>query len=236
MIRMEDVSLIYPNGVEALSGINLEIKKGEFIFIVGPTGCGKSSLLKLIYWEEMPSQGKVVVNGKDAGRLRAVQIPYLRRNIGVVFQDFKLLPKKTVWENVAFALEVTGASRATVYREVPRTLELVELSQKAKMYPDNLSWGEQQRVCVARALVNSPSILLADEPTGNLDPQASRKLVQLFLKVNRLGSTVVMATHNKNIVDPVRERVMGLKKGCLVSDMQKGQYPDEPEESEFLSS
>lgn len=224
MIEMREVCFTYRNGVHALEGINLHIKKGEFVFIVGPTGCGKSTLLKLIYLEEIPTKGKVIVGGKDITNIRNVQIPYHRRNVGVVFQDFKLLPQKNVFENVAFALEVINASKAEIYRQVPKVLELVGLAHKAKCYPDDLSGGEQQRTSIARSLVNNPSILLADEPTGNLDPDTSWEIMQLLLKVNLRGTTVAVATHNKNIVNALKQRVIAVVGGKVVSDEEKGEY------------
>lgn len=224
MIKMENIYFTYSNGVQALQDIDVNMNKGEFVFIVGPTGCGKSTLLKLIYLEEISTEGKVFVNGKDVTYLKISQRPYLRRNIGVVFQDFKLLPQKTVWENVAFALEVTTNSKAEIYRQVPKVLELVGLYHKYKFYPDDLSGGEQQRVSIARALVHNPLILLADEPTGNLDPETSKEIVQLLMKINLKGTTVVMATHNKTIVDEMKQRVISMIEGKIVSDRDKGTY------------
>lgn len=224
MIEMQDIYFVYRNGVPALEGINLHIKKGEFVFIVGPTGCGKSTLLKLIYLEEMCTRGKIIVGGKDITNIRLLQIPYHRRNIGVIFQDFKLLPQKNVFENVAFALEVINASPTEISRQVPKVLELVGMAHKAKFYPDDLSGGEQQRTSIARALVNNPPILLADEPTGNLDPDTSWEIMQLLLKINLRGTTVVVATHNKNIVDALKQRVIAMVGGRVVSDEEKGEY------------
>lgn len=224
MIEMYNVSLTYSNGVHALSDINLHIDKGEFIFVVGPTGCGKSSLMKMIYLEEFPTQGTIIVNGREVNSMKMVQVPYFRRNIGVIFQDFKLLLQKTVWENVSFALEVIGASKQEINKKVPEVLELVNLSHKAKFYPDDLSGGEQQRTSIARALVNNPSILLADEPTGNLDPDTSWEIIQLLSKINLRGTTVVVATHNKNIVNAMKQRVVAIVSGTIVSDQRNGTY------------
>lgn len=224
IIKMENICFTYSNGVRALHNINLNINKGEFVFIVGPTGCGKSTLLKLIYLEEKPTSGKIFVNGKDITKLKSSQRPYLRRNIGVVFQDFKLLPQKNVWENVAFALEVTNGSKVEIYRQVPKVLELVGLQHKSKYYPDDLSGGEQQRVSIARALVHNPAILLADEPTGNLDYETSREIVQLLLRINLKGTTVIMATHNRSIVEEMKQRVVSISEGKIVKDEYRGIY------------
>ena len=224
IIEMEDVSLIYSCGVRALKNINLQIKRGEFVFIVGPTGSGKSSLLKLIYLEEFPTKGKVIINGRDISNLKFVQIPYLRRGVGVVFQDFKLIPGKTVSENVAFALKVISAPIHDIHKQAMKVLNLVGLSHKAKMFPKDLSGGEKQRLSIARALVNNPPILLADELTGNLDPDTSWEIMHLLLKINLSGTTVIVATHNKNIVNALKQRVVAIVQGCIVSDIEKGQY------------
>jgi cell division transport system ATP-binding protein len=224
IIRMEEIYFTYSNGVKALQNINLSINKGEFVFIVGPTGCGKSTLLKLIYLEEKPTKGRIFVNERNITNLKISQKPYLRRTIGVIFQDFKLLPQKNVWENVAFALEVTNSPKSEIYRQVPKVLELVGLSHKSKYYPEDLSGGEQQRVSIARALVHNPMILLADEPTGNLDPETSKEIVRLLLKINLKGTTVVMATHNKTIVDEMKQRVISMADGKIINDRNKGTY------------
>lgn len=221
---MQGVFFAYPNGEEVLRDINLRIEKGEFVFIVGPTGVGKSTLLKLIYCAERPSKGKVIVAGRDVTKLNRKEISLLRRRIGVVFQDFGLMPTRTVWENIAFALKAIGMSRKEVCRKVPTVLDVVGLSDKAHAFPAQLSGGEQQRVSIARALVNNPLILLADEPTGNLDPDTSLEIMQLLAKINLMGTTVVVATHDKYIVDALRKRVVTLENGRIVSDRERGLY------------
>ena len=224
MIRFENVSKTYKNGTPALTNVNLDIDKGEFVFLVGASGSGKTTFLRLLLREELPDQGRILEAGRDIGALPKWRVPYLRRNIGCVFQDFRLLPNKTVFENVAFALEVIGRPRSTVESQVPQILELVGLADKAKNLPSELSGGEQQRVAVARAFVNRPLILLADEPTGNLDPANSESIMALLERINRTGTTVVMATHDKNMVDRMRRRVIELEKGELVRDQVRGVY------------
>ena len=224
MIRFENVSKTYKNGTPALSNVNLDIEKGEFVFLVGASGSGKTTFLRLLLREELPDQGRILEAGRDIGALPKWRVPYLRRNIGCVFQDFRLLPNKTVFENVAFALEVIGRPRSTVDSQVPQILELVGLAEKAKNLPSELSGGEQQRVAVARAFVNRPLILLADEPTGNLDPANSESIMSLLERINRTGTTVVMATHDKAMVDRMRRRVIELEKGELVRDQVRGVY------------
>ncbi len=224
MIRFENVSKTYKNGTPALSNVNLDIEKGEFVFLVGASGSGKTTFLRLLLREELPDQGRILEAGRDIGALPKWRVPYLRRNIGCVFQDFRLLPNKTVFENVAFALEVIGRPRSTVDSQVPQILELVGLGEKAKNLPGELSGGEQQRVAVARAFVNRPLILLADEPTGNLDPSNSESIMALLERINRTGTTVVMATHDKNMVDRMRRRVVELEKGEIVRDQVRGVY------------
>ena len=226
MLQFYDVCKSYPNGTVALNKASATIGKGEFVFIVGPSGAGKSTLVRLIYREELPTSGYVFVNGANLSRLKPRAIPYLRRNIGIVFQDYKLLPRQTTHENVAFAMRVIGATPRDIARRVPATLDLVGLSDKADAYPDELSGGEQQRAALARAIVNRPLIVLADEPTGNLDPVTSWGIVQLLLEINRGGTTVVMATHAKTIVDSVRRRVIALDRGCIVRDKQRSDYGD----------
>lgn len=226
MIRYENVSLQYPNGTRAINNLDLQIRKGEFVFIVGPTGTGKSTLLKMLYREILPTSGKVVVAGRDVARLPDRQVPLLRRTMGVIFQDYRLLPEKTVAENVAFALEVLGTSRRAKVRKVRIALELVDLWHKAHCMPEELSGGEQQRVCMARALVNSPPLLLADEPTGNLDPGTSLDIVKLLEAINRRATTVVMATHDQRIVDSMQKRVVALANGTVVRDDARGVYDD----------
>ncbi|CAI8397496.1 MAG: cell division ATP-binding protein FtsE [Actinobacteria bacterium] len=224
MIRFETVTKTYKGEVVALREASAEIQRGEFVFLVGPSGSGKSTFIRLINREEVPDAGKILVAGKDVSSLSSWKVPYLRRNIGYVFQDYKLLPKKTVTENVAFALEVIGRPRPIIKRQVPAILELVGLSRKADRLPEELSGGEQQRISIARAFVNRPLILLADEPTGNLDPATSVGIMRLLDRINRSGTTVVMATHDRGIVDTMRRRVIELDRGMLVRDESRGVY------------
>lgn len=224
MIELTSVSKTFSSGIDALHDINLTIGKEEFVFLVGSSGAGKTTLLKLLYREEVPTSGKVVVDRVNVAELDSEQVPFLRRNIGIVFQDFKLLPKRTVYENVAFALRVTGAPRSTVRRKAMQGLELVGMLRRVNSFPDELSGGEKQRVCIARAIVNNPPILLADEPTGNLDPGTSWDILQLLDKINKRNTTVVVATHNKSIVDEMKKRVVELEGGRLVRDQQLGMY------------
>lgn len=224
MIRFETVTKTYKGEVVALREASAEIQRGEFVFLVGPSGSGKSTFIRLINREEVPDAGKILVAGKDVSSLSSWKVPYLRRNIGYVFQDYKLLPKKTVTENVAFALEVIGRPRPIIKRQVPAILELVGLARKADRLPEELSGGEQQRVSIARAFVNRPLILLADEPTGNLDPATSVGIMRLLDRINRSGTTVVMATHDRGIVDTMRRRVIELDRGMLVRDESRGVY------------
>ena len=224
MIRFETVTKTYKGEVVALREASAEIQRGEFVFLVGPSGSGKSTFIRLINREAVPDAGKILVAGKDVSSLSSWKVPYLRRNIGYVFQDYKLLPKKTVTENVAFALEVIGRPRPIIKRQVPAILELVGLSRKADRLPEELSGGEQQRVSIARAFVNRPLILLADEPTGNLDPATSVGIMRLLDRINRSGTTVVMATHDRGIVDTMRRRVIELDRGMLVRDESRGVY------------
>ena len=224
MIRFEDVTKTYKGNVVALKGVSLEILKGEFVFLVGPSGSGKSTFLKLLLRDEVATDGRVLVAGRDIGRLGAWKVPQLRRNIGCVFQDFKLLTNKTVYENVAFALEVIGRPKHIVRTQVPQILDLVGLTKKADNFPTELSGGEQQRVSIARAFVNRPLILLADEPTGNLDPATTVGIMRLLDRINRTGTTVVMATHDQRIVDAMRRRVIELDHGSLMRDQVRGVY------------
>jgi cell division transport system ATP-binding protein len=224
MISLRNVSLVYPNGVRALDNVSLEIAKGDFVFLVGHSGTGKSSLLKLLYRESVPTGGEITVDGIRVDRLRSGRVPALRRHLGVVFQDFKLLTDKTVWENVAFAMQVTGAHTKEVMRQVPRALDLVGLAHKSRMYPGELSGGEQQRAAIARALVNNPKILLCDEPTGNLDPSNTTEIMELLLRINLKGTTVLVATHNQAVVDRMRRRVVRLEDGKIVTDEERGYY------------
>ena len=225
MILFDNVSKVYPNQTRpALDSVSLEIEKGEFVFLVGPSGSGKSTFLRLVLREERPTTGPVWVAGKDLGRLSNWKIPQLRRQIGTVFQDFRLLPNKTVAENVAFALEVIGKPSSQIKKVVPEVLEVVGLEGKEGRRPDELSGGEQQRVAIARAFVNRPMLLIADEPTGNLDPGTSIGIMKLLDRINRLGTTVVMSTHDASIVDQMRRRVIELEGGHLVRDQARGVY------------
>lgn len=227
MINFENVTKIYQNGTLALAGINLKINKGDFAFFIGQSGSGKSTMIKLILREEEVTDGTVSVNGFSVTTMGRKEIPFFRRSIGVVFQDFRLLSGKTVYENVAFAMQIVEASPKEIRRRVPMVLGLVGLSNKAKAYPNQLSGGEQQRVALARALVNNPVLLVADEPTGNLDPETSWGIMKLLEEINQMGTTVVVATHEKNIVDTMKKRVIALSKGEIIRDQEKGQYEDE---------
>lgn len=226
-IEMVDVGVTYPNGKVALSEINVVIPSGDFAFLVGPSGAGKSTFIRLLIREQVATQGTVTVAGHDLARMRRGQVPALRRRIGTVFQDFRLLPAKTVTENVAFALEVTGAPSAQIRDRVPRLLSLVGLDQHGAHLPAQLSGGEQQRTAIARALVHDPVILIADEPTGNLDPVTSWEIIQLLIHINDLGTTVLMATHNQEIVNAMRRRVLALEGGRLVRDEAAATYERE---------
>lgn len=224
MIEFINVSKVYANGVTALRDVSLHIGRGEFVFLVGPSGAGKSTLVRLIYREEVATRGIVLVDGLNLGRLRRRDVPFLRRQMGVVFQDFKLLPNRTAYENVAFAMFVTGHTRRQIRRRVPEVLELVGLAHKADALPSELSGGEQQRVAVARAVVNHPKILLADEPTGNLDPETAWGIMELLVEINRRGTTVVVATHAQSIVNALRRRVIRLEGGRVIGDEPQGVY------------
>jgi cell division transport system ATP-binding protein len=227
IIELDDVTKVYPGGHLALERVSLAIGRGEFVFLVGPTGCGKSTLIKLLIRELDPTEGDVRIAGRNIGTLPDGKIPYLRRNVGTVFQDFKLLPNRTVYDNVAYALQVIGASRAEIREKVPETLRLVGLSTKVHNYPDQLSGGEQQRVSVARAFVNHPPLLLADEPSGNLDPVTSIGIMQLLYRINRTGTTVLVVTHDHSMVDKMRRRVIELFEGRVVRDETGGGYTEE---------
>ena len=235
MIKLENVTKVYPGGTVAVKDINLEVAKGEFVFLVGASGSGKSTLIRLMMREEPPSNGDIWIAGKHASALPSWKVPYLRRSIGTVFQDFKLLPTKTVYENVAFAMEVTAKHRSVIRNQVPQVLKLVGLSDKSDRLPRQLSGGEQQRVAVARAFVNRPLILLADEPTGNLDPATSVGIMRILDRISRTGTTVVMATHDHAIVDAMQRRVIELDRGHISRDESRGIYetrsPDAVEES-----
>ena len=227
MIRFSNVTKVYGNDTVALERVNLEIDPGEFVFLVGASGSGKSTMVRLILKEMEPSAGAIYVNGTKLSSVPRRRIPQLRRDIGCVFQDFKLLPNKTAAENVAYAMEVTGQKRRNIRTKVPQILDLVGLSGKMDKYPDMLSGGEQQRVSIARAFVSQPQILVADEPTGNLDPNTSVGIMQLLHRINRIGTTVVVATHDREMVDVMRKRVVALEEGRIVRDKVKGAYADE---------
>lgn len=225
MIRLEKVSKSYTNGVHALRDINLTIEDGEFVYIIGPTGSGKSTLIKLLDGEEIPDQGRVLVNDVDVGKLRHSKVPYYRRSIGVVFQDFRLLPTLTIFENISFALEVIGMERQQIRQRVREVLELVSLSEKAKAFPNQLSGGQQQRATIGRAIANHPKVLIADEPTGNLDPEMSKEVIELLEKINeKEQTTILMVTHDKSLVDAFKKRTISLEEGYIVADMMKGGY------------
>ncbi|CAH2214967.1 cell division ATP-binding protein FtsE [Tepidibacter aestuarii] len=224
MIEFKDVSKSYKNGKLALFNINLKIDKGEFVFLVGSSGAGKSTFIKSLLKEEDITSGKILVHGKDIGKIPKRKVPKYRRSIGIVFQDFRLLPNKTVYENVAFAMEIIGQNSKNIRRRVPFVLGMVGLSEKAKSYPSELSGGEQQRVSIARAIVNNPSIIIADEPTGNLDPQTSNEIMNIITDINRRGTTIIMATHASDLVDRMKKRVIALKKGIVIKDEERGSY------------
>ena len=224
MIKMEKVTKVFKGDVVALRDVTIDIGKGEFVFLVGPSGSGKSTFIRLLNREEVPEHGRIFVAGRDIGGLSSWRVPYLRRNIGYVFQDYKLLQKKTVAENVAFALEAIGKGPHVIKRQVPAILELVGLSRKIDRFPHELSGGEQQRVSIARAFINRPMILLADEPTGNLDPTTSVGIMRLLERINEIGTTGVMATHDSSIVDSMRQRVVELDRGMVVRDQARGVY------------
>lgn len=224
MIQMREVSKTYDTGVVALDHVNVDIKKGEFVFVVGPSGAGKSTFIKMLFREELPTQGKLLVNGHDVVEMERSEVPYLRRELGVIFQDYRLLPDKTVFENVAFAMQVIEAPRRTMQRSVNSVLDVVGLRDKYRSFPSQLSGGEQQRVAIARAIVNNPSIVIADEPTGNLDPETSWDIMDIFQRINKAGTTIVMATHDRNIVDTMKKRVIAIEDGRIVRDQMRGGY------------
>ncbi len=225
MIELKDASKAYPNGVHALNHIDLRIDPGEFVYVIGPTGSGKSTLIKLLNGEEVADSGTVTVNGTNVGALKHRKVPKYRRNIGCIFQDYRLLPRLTVYENIAFALEVTGTPSKQIRQRVREVLELVDLKDKERAYPDDLSGCQQQRVTIGRAIANRPSILIADEPTGNLDPNMSLEIIELLEKINQTqGTTIVMVTHDRELVDRFRKRTIMLDKGYIVHDSSKGGY------------
>ena len=229
MIKMIDVFKVYANGTKALKGVSYSLDKGEFAFLVGPSGSGKSTIIRLLTGEIAPTDGQVIVNGYDMDRIKMRKMPYLRRTIGVIFQDFRLIEKKSVYENVAFAMRVVGASNKEIRKRVPYVLELVGLEYKIKEKPPELSGGEQQRVAIARALVNNPSLIVADEPTGNLDPARSYEILMLLKKINELGTTVLVVTHEKPLVDRLSQRVIAIDGGRIISDGIDGYYNYEVE-------
>ncbi len=225
MILLKNVSKSYRNGVHALRDINLEVEDGEFVYIIGPTGCGKSTLIKILDGEELPDDGEVFVNGINVGKLRHAKVPLYRRNIGVIFQDFRLLPKMTVFENIAFALEVLAMEKTAIRHRVREVLELVDLQDKAKAFPEQLSGGQQQRATIGRAIANHPKVLIADEPTGNLDPEKSIEIIQLLDKINQVEkTTIVMVTHDEKLVNAYKKRTIALEEGFIVADIKKGGY------------
>ena len=224
LIRLTTVNKTYKNGVTDVYDMDLTIKKGEFVFLIGETGCGKSTLIKMLYREERPTRGKIIVGGINVAKLRNSKVYKLRRKIGVVFQDFQLLPKLTAYENVAFALEVLGLPKDEIHKKVVKVLDLVGLKNKAKHYPNQLSGGEQQRVAIARAIVNGPKLLICDEPTGNLDPKKSMEIMEVLEAINKLGTTVVMVTHDIEIVRKMNKRVILLNSGRIVKDYEEGTY------------
>ncbi|WP_422123772.1 cell division ATP-binding protein FtsE [Planococcus sp. X10-3] len=224
MIQMKNVYKKYPNGIVALNGMNVEIKQGEFVYIVGPSGAGKSTFIKMMYREETPTSGQMLVNGVDLAKIKRKNVPLLRRQIGVVFQDFKLLPRLNVYENVAFALEVIEEKPEAIRKRVLDVLDMVGLKHKARMFPRELSGGEQQRISVARSIVNTPKVVIADEPTGNLDPETSWDIMNLFERINASGTTILMATHNREIVNTMRHRVIAIEGGLIARDEAGGDY------------
>lgn len=227
MIKFENVSKLYENNVKALSNVDVEIDKGEFVFLVGPSGSGKSTFIRMLLKEVEPSTGTITVGKNKLDKVTRKQIPYYRRKIGMVFQDFRLIPTLNVYENVAFAMKIIEASPKDIRRRVPMVLSLVGLSHKYKMFPNELSGGEQQRVSLARAIVNNPSVLIADEPTGNLDPETAKEIMDLLVDINKSGTTIVMATHAKEIVDSMKKRVIAIEGGRIVRDEKRGMYEDE---------
>ena len=227
VVEFKDVTKVYDGGSVAVQSASMRIGRGEFVFLVGPTGCGKSTCIRLLMKELEPSRGDVSIAGRPLSEVPRSRVPFLRRNIGVVFQDYKLLPNRTVYDNVAYSLQVIGETRREIRRKVPDILRLVGLSTKLHNYPDELSGGEQQRVFVARAFVNHPPLLLADEPTGNLDPETSIGIMQLIYRINRTGTTVIVATHDKEMVDKMRRRVLALEDGALARDERRGGYASE---------
>ena len=227
MIQLLDIHETYDNGTRALKGIDLRIKDGEFVFLVGPSGSGKSTIIKLITGEIQPTGGRIMVNGYNLGNIRPSQVPYMRRTLGVIFQDFRLIDKKTVWDNLTFAMRAVGASPREIKKRIPYVLDLVGLNYKGDRYPNQLSGGEQQRVAIARALVNNPQMIIADEPTGNLDPARSQEIMLLLEKINELGTTMLVVTHEKELVNRFSKRVVAIENGRIISDETGGYYKNE---------
>ncbi|EFM08990.1 cell division ATP-binding protein FtsE [Paenibacillus curdlanolyticus YK9] len=224
MIEMQDVWKTYADGTHALRGVSVQIDRNDFVYLVGPSGAGKSTFMKLIYREEIPTKGQISVNGFNIGKLKPRKIPYVRRNIGVIFQDFRLLPKMSVYENIAFAMEVIEAPRRHMRKRTMEVIEMVGLKGKHNSLPSQLSGGEQQRVAIARAIINNPSVIVADEPTGNLDPETSWGIMNLLEEINFRGATIIMATHNREIVNSLRKRVIAIENGTIVRDEVRGEY------------
>lgn len=224
MIEMQDVWKTYPDGTHAVRGITLKVDRNEFVYIVGPSGAGKSTFMKMVYREEKPTKGQIFVNGVNLVSLKQRKLPYVRRHIGVIFQDFRLLPKLTIFENIAFAMEVIESPKRLIKKRTMEVLELVKLKDKAGSYPNQLSGGEQQRIAIARAIVNNPAVIIADEPTGNLDPDTSWGIMKLLEEINYRGTTILMATHNKEMVNTFRKRVIAIEKGMVVRDELRGEY------------
>lgn len=222
MIEFDDVYKTYPNGTHALNGVNFKIEDGEFVFIVGRSGAGKSTIIKMLMCEDKPTSGSIIVNDFNVRKIRQRKVPFLRRTMGVVFQDFRLIDSMTVFENVAFSMRVIGASRRVIRRRVPYVLGIVRLGHKAKNYPNELSGGEQQRVALARALVNNPKMIIADEPTGNVDPSMAQEIMELLIEINKMGTTVIVVTHDKSLVDRFKKRVITLQDGKIVGDQTGG--------------
>ena len=225
MIKLENVTKVYKTGVRAVNNMSIDIGPGEFVYVIGPTGAGKSTFIKLLYREEKATSGKVIVAGKDVSKIRNSKVPFFRRNLGIVFQNYRLLPKKTVFENIAFALEVTDTPRREIRKKVRNTMELVGLSDKANAFPDELSGGQQQRVAIARAIVNNPKVLIADEPTGNLDPETSIGIIELLERINEVNhTTILLVTHDKEIVQKYKKRTILIEDGCIKTDTSAGGY------------
>lgn len=224
MLMMTDVSKVYPGGSVALQDVNVHIEPGEFVFVVGPSGAGKSTFIKMLFREVLPTTGSIFVNGTDIMALTPKEIPYMRRQLGIIFQDYRLLPDRTVYENVAFAMQVIEAPHRKIKRQVLNVLDLVGLRHRSDAYPNELSGGEQQRIAIARAIVNDPLLVIADEPTGNLDPETSWDIMEIFKEINATGTTIVMATHDKDVVDAMGKRVIAIEKGRIVRDEHEGVY------------